>query len=84
MIGNVMAGGVACMTYMRTVVENKGVNEIRTSWTVLLNIVLVIKSKRIRWAGHVAGLRKGEACIEFWWRNIKERDQWGETGVDGR
>ena len=27
----------------------------------------VIKSRRMRWAGHVALWGKGEACTEFWW-----------------
>jgi hypothetical protein len=27
---------------------------------------------------------RGEACTGFMWRNLRERDQWGETGVDGR
>jgi len=79
-----MAGGVACMTDMGTAVENSGVNDIKTSWTVSLNIVRVIKSRKMRWAGHVARLRRGEACIEFWWRNMGIRDQWGDPGVDGR
>ena len=30
------------------------------------NIVRVIKSKRMRWAGHVAGMGRGEACTGFW------------------
>jgi hypothetical protein len=31
------------------------------------NIVRVIKSRRIRWAGHVARKRWREACTGFWW-----------------
>jgi hypothetical protein len=27
---------------------------------------------------------KGEANTGFWWRNLKERDHWGDPGVDGR
>jgi hypothetical protein len=46
-------------------------------------IVWVIKS-RMRWAGHVARMRRGEACTGFWWGNLRERDHRGDPGVDGR
>jgi hypothetical protein len=26
----------------------------------------------------------GEACTEFWWENLRERDNWGEPGLDER
>jgi ADP-heptose:LPS heptosyltransferase len=29
------------------------------------NIVRVIKSRRMRWAGHVAGMGRGETCTGF-------------------
>jgi hypothetical protein len=46
-------------------------------------IVRVIKS-RMRWAGHIARMGRGEACTGFWWGNQTERDHWGHPGVDGR
>ena len=40
------------------------------------NIVRVIKSRRMKWAGHVAriGERRGEEYTGFWWGNLTERD----------
>ena len=38
----------------------------------LPNIVRVVKSRRMRWAGHVA--RMGEGCTGFWWGNLREND----------
>jgi hypothetical protein len=50
----------------------------------LPNIVRVIKSRRLRWAGHVARMRKGEVCTGFWWGSLRERVRWRDRGVDGR
>jgi len=42
----------------------------------------VIKSRRMRWAGHVA--RMGEkGCIGSWWGNRRKRDHWGDLGANG-
>jgi len=42
-------------------------------------IVRVIKSRRMRWAGHIVCM--GE---RFWWGNLRERDHLEDPGVDGR
>jgi len=31
------------------------------------DILLVIKSRRMRWAGHVGRIGRGEASTGFWW-----------------
>jgi hypothetical protein len=48
------------------------------------NIVPVIKSRGMRWAGHVARMGRREACIGCRWGNLRERDHWREPRVDGR
>ena len=48
------------------------------------NILRVIKSRRMRWAGLVARLGRGEACTGFWWGNLREGDHLGDRGADGR
>jgi hypothetical protein len=39
---------------------------------------------RMRWAGHVAWMGWGEACTRFWWGNLRERNHWGDPGVNAR
>ena len=47
------------------------------------NIVRVIKFRRMRWAGHVSRMGQERGCIGSWWGNRRERDHWGDLGVDG-
>jgi hypothetical protein len=79
---------------LRRIFGNKR-DEVKWEWRNLYNealnglyclpsIVPVIKSRRIRWAGHVACMGRGEAYTGFWWGDLRERDRWGDPGVDGR
>ena len=48
------------------------------------NIIWVIKSRRLRWAGHVAVWGRRDVYSRFWWGNLRERDHLEDPGVDGR
>ena len=59
--------------------HNEELNDMYSS----LNIVRVIKSRRMRWAVHVARMGEERGCIGSWWGNRREGDYWGDLGVDG-
>ena len=47
------------------------------------NIVRVIKSRRMRWAGHVARMGEERGVYRVLVGNRRERDHWGDLGIDG-
>jgi len=67
------------VTRERRRLHNEGLKDLYSS----PNIVRVIKSRRMRWAGHVARMGEERVCIGSCWGNRRERDQWGDLGVDG-
>jgi len=48
-----------------------------------LNVVRVIKSRKMRWVGRVACMGRGEVHTGFWWGNLRERGHLDDSGVDG-
>jgi hypothetical protein len=60
--------------------HNKELNDLYSS----LNIIRLIKSRRVEWAGHVAHIGKREVHTGFWWGDLKEADHLGDPGIDGK
>jgi len=70
-------------------------DEVTGDWRKLYNeelndlycspkIFRVIKSRIMRWSGHVARMGRGEADRGFWWGNLRKRDHLGDSGLDGK
>jgi len=59
--------------------DNEKLNDLYS----LPNIVRVIKSRRMRWAGHVARMGGVRGFIGSWCGNRRGGDNWGDLGVDG-
>jgi len=48
------------------------------------NIVRVIKSRRMRWAGHLARMGEGRGVYRVLVGKPRGKNHWGDPGVDGR
>jgi hypothetical protein len=48
------------------------------------DIIRQIKSRRMRWAGHMERVGEGEKCTRFWSESPKGRDHLEDRGVDDR
>jgi hypothetical protein len=51
---------------------------------IYTDIIRLIRSRKTRWAGHVALWGKREVQTRFCWRNLKETDYLGCLGVNGK
>jgi hypothetical protein len=60
--------------------HNEELNDLYSS----PNIIRVIKSRRMRWEGHVARMGKGRGVYSIWWGDLREGDHLEDPGVDGR
>jgi hypothetical protein len=38
------------------------------------SIIRIIKSRRMRLAGHIARMERRGTCIDYWWESQRERD----------
>jgi hypothetical protein len=47
------------------------------------SIIRIIKSRRMRWAGHVARMGRRGTDIDFWWESQREGDYWEDQDVRG-
>jgi hypothetical protein len=47
------------------------------------SIIRMIKSRRMRWAGHIAGMERRGMHIGSWWESQKVRDHWEDLDVGG-
>jgi hypothetical protein len=44
----------------------------------------MIKSRRMRWPGHVARMGRIEIRVGFWWKSQKERDPYEDRDAGGK
>jgi hypothetical protein len=51
--------------------DNKELRDLYSSQS----IIRIIKSRRMRWAGHVAGMGEKGTHIGYWWESQRERDR---------
>jgi len=59
--------------------HNEEINDLYSS----PNIVWVIKSRRMRWAGHVACMGEERRVYRVLVGKLEGKNHWGDLGVDG-
>jgi hypothetical protein len=64
----------------KIIIHNEELNGLYS----LPNIVQVIKSRRLRWAGHMACMGEGRGVYRVLVGKPEGKRRWGDAGVDGR
>jgi hypothetical protein len=57
-------------------------NEELHSLYPLLNIIRIIRSRRMRWIGHLASMGEKRKAYKFYLENLEGRDDVSDLGVD--
>ena len=60
--------------------NNEELNDLQSS----PNIVWVIKSRRMKWAGHVVHMGRGMVYTGIRWGILRKWDHLEQLGIDGR
>jgi hypothetical protein len=60
--------------------HNEELNDLYSS----PDIVRVIKSRRMRWTGHIARMVERRGVYRDWWEDLMERVHLEDPGLDGR
>jgi hypothetical protein len=69
----------------KKVAQNRDIwKEVVEQARISYRFIYMIKSRRMKWAGQVARMGRGEAYTGFWWGNMRERDNLEDLGVNGR
>jgi len=50
---------------------------------IIFGHIYIYIFRRMTWAGHVGRMGEDWGRLGSWWGNWRERDHWGDLGVDG-
>jgi hypothetical protein len=70
--------------YLKERKTDRGGNCITMNFITCILCPKVIKSRRMRWVGHVARMEEGRGVYRVWLGGPKVRDYWKYLGIGGR
>jgi hypothetical protein len=69
---------------IRDETDGSDMNSGFISSTLYILVIRLIRSRRMRWAGHVTRMGRREVYTWCWWGNLSERDHLEDLGVNVR